>query len=82
MDVAIGIYRLHAASHHINFWFPKFRIQRVKLAIGITDANVVEIDEGDLADAGAGERFDGPGTDATQADDTNVGMADSFQAFR
>src|SRR5690242_20598153 len=82
MDFAFGIYRFYAARHHIDFWFAKLRIQCVKLAICIADANVVEVNEGKLADAGTGESFDSPGTDTAKANDTDMRTGDSRQAFR
>jgi len=81
MDVALGINRFHAASHYVDFWFPEFAVQCVELAVGIADANVVEVDECQLTDAGTGESFDGPGTDAAKADGADVGLRDSFQGF-
>ena len=82
MDVAVGIDRFHAKSQHVDFWFAKFAIQSVELAIGISDADVIEVDECEFPNARAGKRFNGPGTDAAKTDNADVGARDSFQAFR
>jgi hypothetical protein len=52
----------------------------VDLAIDVADANIVHIDQGQLADARAGERLHGPGTDSAETYDADVGTAQSSQA--
>ncbi len=81
MHNAIGIYRFYAARHHVNFRFPKFAFQRVELAIGIADADVIEIDQRKRTDTGTSKRFDCPGTDAAKPNDADVGTGNSFQTF-
>jgi hypothetical protein len=59
-DLAGGIDSLDALSKDIDFGPAIFALQRGKLAVGVGDADVVQIDERELADAGAGQRLDDP----------------------
>jgi len=51
----------------------------VDLAVGIGDAEVIEIDESEFSDTGAGEGFCGPRPHATQANDHDVASGEFFE---
>jgi hypothetical protein len=53
----------------------------MQLAVGIADADVVEVKQRNLAHAAAGHGFRRPGTDATDADDRHMGRAQALKAF-
>src|SRR4051795_27219 len=82
MDLAIGVYGLCPLGHHFNFWFPKFSIQSVELAIHVADTNIIKIDECQRADARASQRFDCPRTHPTQTDNADVCVPDSVRTRR
>jgi hypothetical protein len=49
------------------------------LAVGIANINIVVIDQGDIADTAACSRFRGPGTDAANPDDAEMGFLQLFE---
>jgi hypothetical protein len=49
------------------------------LAVGVADIDVVVVDQRDLADAGARAGLGRPGTDATDADDTEMRALERWQ---
>lgn len=51
----------------------------VDLAVGVGETEIVEVHEGELADAGAGQGFNGPGADSTESDHHDVGPGESFE---
>jgi len=75
---AIGIDELHAGGHGFDLGLPERAGERVELAIDVADADVVEVHKGELTDTGAREGFDGPRTDAANADDADVRLAQAF----
>jgi len=51
----------------------------VNLTVDIGEAEVVEIDKGEMAHPGASEGFDGPRTDSAQADDHDMAAGEFLQ---
>jgi hypothetical protein len=49
------------------------------LAVGIANINIIVIDQGDIADAAACRRFRGPGTDAANSDNAEMGFLQLFE---
>lgn len=50
------------------------------LALEVGGLDEIAVDEGEMADAGAGEQAGGGGTGGTDADDNGVGVAEAFLA--
>lgn len=73
MDLAFWCYLLDAGGHHLGLRLAYGASEGVDLAVDVSDADFVEIDERELADARAGEGFCCPAADSTDADDGNVG---------
>lgn len=51
----------------------------VDLPVGVGEAEIIEIDEGELPDAGTGEGFDGPRADSAEANDHDVALGEFFE---
>jgi hypothetical protein len=80
MDRAVRVDGLEALGRDLNLGLTERAGEGVELTVGVADADFVEIDQGELADSTAGEGFGGPGTDAAEADNADVGMAQAFGA--
>jgi len=52
----------------------------VQLAIDIAEANIVQIDQGDVAESTARQRFRRPGTDSAEADDADAALKQPLQS--
>ena len=72
VDGCLGMDGADALGHGIGFLSADLPVHGVELAVDVGEADFVEIDEGEVADAGAGESFDGPGADAANPDDGDV----------
>src|SRR5262249_21970221 len=70
-----------AFRHHADFLFSHQAADGMELAVGVGDANVVEVNESDAADAGAGEAFRGPTSDSAHADDHDVRAEQTLHSF-
>jgi hypothetical protein len=79
VDLTIRIDGAHAFGHDFDLGLPKRAGERVKLAVGVADADIVEINQRELSDAGTSERLDAPRTHAADADDAHVGQSQSFR---
>jgi hypothetical protein len=77
--VALGIDAADAFGHDFNFRAAHIGIHRMKLAIHIAHADLIKIDERKPANSRSRERFDRPGADPTDSDDTDVRGAQSRQ---
>lgn len=51
----------------------------VNLAVGIGETEIVEVDEGELPDSGAGEGFDGPGSNSAKSNDHDVSVGEALE---
>ncbi len=71
--VTLGIDAADAFGHDFDFDSANIRVERMKLTIHIADADLVEIDEREVADARACERFDSPRSHAANTDHANMG---------
>ena len=60
VDGACGMNGVDAFSQDLHLGVAYGRIERVDLTVGVADADLIEIDERQAPDAGAGERFGGP----------------------
>lgn len=67
-----------AFCHDRHFGSSKIFRGGVDLSVGVGDAEVVEVDEGEVADARAGEGLGGPGPDAADAYDRDASFVDPF----
>ena len=70
----VGINEGHSIGEGGGFGVADGRGGGVNLTIGIGDAEVIEIDEGEFADSGAGEGFDRPRADAAEAHDHDMAL--------
>ena len=74
--------RANAFGHHFDLGFSKRAGQGVKLAVGVADADIVQVHERDPAHAGTRQRLDRPRTHAADADDADVRLAQPGRARR
>ena len=80
MKRTVRVYGENPAGKHFDFGSAQLAIEGVDLAIDVADANIVHIDESQLADARAGERLYRPGANSAETYDADVGIAQSSQA--
>ena len=72
VNLAVGMNRANAFGHHFDLGFAKRAGQGVKLAVGVADADIVQVHERDLSHARTRQRLDRPRTHAADADDADV----------
>ena len=79
--LALGIDCQNAFSQYVDLGPIDAVVQRVNLAIGIADVNIVVIDERDVTNAGARAGLSGPGSDAANSDDAEPGALQRVECF-
>lgn len=67
-----------ALSHGVDFRIADGPVEGMDLAVNIAFANIVEVDESELADSGAGKGFHNPRPYATDPDDADMRLAKDF----
>jgi hypothetical protein len=72
-DLSAGMDGARALGHRVGFLATDLAVHRVELAIDVGDADFVEIDERQVANAGSGERFDRPRSHSADADHGDTG---------
>ena len=81
-------HRLHPAfrinpadtfRHHIHFQLTNITIQGMNLAVGIGNADIVHINQGNRADAGTRQRFGGPGTHPADTHHAHLRIVQTLQ---
>jgi len=82
MDSGFGVDASNAFFHDGYFRCADIAAECRKLAIDIGDANFIEIDEGEFADAGAGEGFGCPRAYPADSNDAYVSGAQALKAAR
>ena len=80
VEAALGVDGTNARGHGADFGLANRAVHGVKLAIDVADAHFVEIDQGKLTDAAAGQGLNSPRTDATDAHDANMGLAQALES--
>src|SRR5690606_5287655 len=75
----LGIDAPDSLGHHHYLGLADGAIEGMDLAIDVGHADVVQVNQRDLADAAAGKRFRRPGADAANADDTDMGPGQGGQ---
>lgn len=68
-DLAGRVHEPEALGHHVDLSFADRALHRVKLTVRVRDADLVEVDEDDRADAGAREGLRGEAAHTADADD-------------
>ena len=81
MNGTFGVDGFDPLRHGFDFWFSNFSIEGMELAIHIADADFVQIDQRDGAKTGASQRFNRPGTHATNADDADMRLTKTLQTL-
>ena len=76
---AFRVDRQDTLRHHLGFRLPDMLAQRVDLAVGIGNADIIHVDQSDGADAGARQRLSRPGTHAADADHADVRLREHRQ---
>jgi hypothetical protein len=66
---------MHSALQGFDLGFAQLAGYGMKLAVDVTDANIIQIYQGQLAHPGARERLDGPRTNAANANHADVSLA-------
>ena len=74
-DLAIRIDLRNARAQRTHLGHAQRIGQRVNLPIHIRLGQMIQVNQGELADRGARQRFDRPGADTTDTDHTDMGMA-------
>jgi hypothetical protein len=71
-----------ASGHDFDLGPAEFAVEGVRLAVHVADADVIEVNQRQGADARAGERFDGPRTNAADSDHADVCPTQPLQTGR
>ena len=79
-DPAVGRDVEQTIAHHRDFRRAQRGAQRVHLTVQIGLGDVIEVDQGQVADAGAGQRLGGPRTDAADPHHAHMRGAQPRQA--
>ncbi len=74
--LAIRVDGTDALGHHLRLEATDRALHGVDLAVGVGDADVVHVDQGDLVDAGTGQRLCRPGADAADPDHADSRLAE------
>lgn len=69
-----------AFGKHVGLAATKLTVERVQLPVAIGKADLIGVDQGQLADAATGEGFHRPGADPAQADNADVLFGKTFYA--
>ena len=77
MDPAGRVDQPDALGHCLDLGQAETAVQRVDLPVDVGFAHVVEVDQRQLADSGAGQGFHGPAAHAANADHADMGLADA-----
>src|SRR5690554_298669 len=80
-DIRLGVDGPQPLSHGIGLGAAILALQGMQLAVGVGDTDVVHIDQGNRANAAASQGFRRPGAHAAEADNGDVGTAESVQGF-
>jgi len=70
-----------ALGHHLHLGLADTAGDGMHLAVDVGDADVVQVEQGNLPDPGACQRFGRPGTDAADADHGHMGGLQAREAF-
>ena len=73
LEVAAGMDRQRALRHRVGFLASDLPVHRVELAVHVGDADFIQIDQREMADAGACQRFHRPRPHSTHADHGDTG---------
>jgi len=73
--------RPQALGHHFDLGPPDLAFQRMGLAVGIADADIVQVEQGDFANATARQGLGRPRADPADADHCHMGIAQALQAL-
>lgn len=68
-----------AGGHHFGFCKADGRVEGGELAVDVGEADLIEVDQFEMADAASGERFGSKTSDAAEAYDEDVGGLESFE---
>ncbi|GAA16702.1 conserved hypothetical protein [Pseudomonas aeruginosa NCMG1179] len=79
MDPAGRVDGPDARRHHLDLGLAHRAFDGMHLAVGVGHADIIEVEQGNLADAAAGQRFRRPGTDPADADHRDVAIGQALQ---
>ncbi|MNJ60041.1 hypothetical protein D3C77_557520 [compost metagenome] len=69
-----------ALGHDLGLGAADIALLGMQLTVGIADADIIEVEQGDFAHAATGHGFGRPGADPADTDDGYVGLAQALQA--
>ena len=79
MHRACRVDRPQALSHDLHLGPPHLPFQGMGLAVGVADADVVQIKQGNFTHAAAGQRFGHPRANPANTDHAHMGLAQALQ---
>ena len=77
-DFCLRVDESDALGHDVDFDAADAVVEGVYLAVGVGDAEVVEVEHDDSADTAAGQGFCCPGADTANADDSGPGLSEKL----
>ncbi|MNR49187.1 hypothetical protein D3C85_1685270 [compost metagenome] len=78
--LAIGVDGTNALGHDFCLEAADRALHGVDLTIGVGDADVIHVDQGDLVDAGTGQRLGCPGADPADPHHADLGLAEGTKS--
>src|ERR1035441_6547504 len=81
MHNAVGINGSPAERQDLDIRLAELAVQRMELAVDVADANVIQIDESQLANAGPRQGFDRPGANPAEANNAYMGAPTPLKPF-
>ncbi|MNP20898.1 hypothetical protein D3C76_1134950 [compost metagenome] len=81
MHPAGRVDRADALGHHLDLGLAHRAIEGVDLPVGVGHADVVQVEQGNLADPAARQRLGRPRADAADTDDRHMAGSQALQAF-
>ncbi|MNC37627.1 hypothetical protein D3C75_861970 [compost metagenome] len=80
MHLARRVDRPQTLGHDLSLGTPDIPFHGMQLAVGVADADVIEVEQRDFADTTTRHGFSRPRADTANADDRHMGLAQALQA--
>ena len=80
VDNAIRVDGANPMFHNLHFWFSQFGGQRMDLSVDVADADVIQVNEREFANAGPGQRLNRPRANAAESNHAYMRQPQSPEA--
>ena len=80
MNFNLGIDGSEPLGHDFDLWLADGIDEGVELAIGVSQTEIIQVDQGELPNSRTGESFCDPTANASNTDNSDVGGVKGFQS--